>query len=334
MDGNHDRLNTWWDYHHPPWFKAIIPGSDSTPDPDYRVTKLPAPLHFIVLSLLANPVIADNTPDQWYRLGIQAEHGEGVPMDKQQAFRHYCEAARGGHAGALHNLGWMYLNGRGVNTNEAKAGYWLKLAAAAGDQHSIRLLSRLVLASTGKDDNCLLAEPEPQPVARTERPARNVKAKLRARCNRIGPVGSAEQQAEILDWLISQSLQAAAKTYDHALGPVYQVYRDPLGSEADARRAIAAYREQGITDLHLITQGSARFGVSLGAYRIQANAERRIEQLARMGIEAAYRPQDPVHQQTWVEFRALPRQIVQLHERFPVLITEPAECADLPSSRG
>src|SRR5579864_2087387 len=74
---------------------------------------------------------------------IHLEHGEGVTPDPVRALALYCQAGSLGEPRAYLNLGWMYLNGRGVRRNDAMASAWLHKAAQAGVVEAANLLQML-----------------------------------------------------------------------------------------------------------------------------------------------------------------------------------------------
>ena len=94
---------------------------------------------------------------------IAYEHGEGVPKDAQRAADLYCQAARGGDADALFNLGWMYANGRGIGRDYDIAASLFAKAAAAGSEPAARVLP-LFQQGHAQLPDCL-TEPDPTVVA-------------------------------------------------------------------------------------------------------------------------------------------------------------------------
>lgn len=74
-------------------------------------------------------------------LATRYEHGEGMPKDLLQASELYCKAAKKGDAEAQYDLGWMYLNGRGVGRNDALAALFFGLAAEQGHVQARTLLA-------------------------------------------------------------------------------------------------------------------------------------------------------------------------------------------------
>ncbi|MBQ3378207.1 MAG: sel1 repeat family protein, partial [Synergistaceae bacterium] len=70
-------------------------------------------------------------------LSIEAAYRAGLDYynkkDYAKAFKEFSKAAQGGHAGAQHNLGFMYDNGQGVRQDYQQAVYWYRKAAEQGD---------------------------------------------------------------------------------------------------------------------------------------------------------------------------------------------------------
>lgn len=67
------------------------------------------------------------------------EHGQGVRKDLVKAVALYCSAARRGSAKAHYSIGWMLMNGRGMQRNDAEALYWLDKAAEGGHPQAAHL---------------------------------------------------------------------------------------------------------------------------------------------------------------------------------------------------
>jgi len=82
-------------------------------------------------------------PAAEFALAQRYENGEGVARDYGHALALYCAAAEAGHADAAYNIGWMFLNGRGVKRDDAVGAGWLRLAAERGAVHAIRVLRHL-----------------------------------------------------------------------------------------------------------------------------------------------------------------------------------------------
>ena len=75
-----------------------------------------------------NQEIAEQARDEFYEKAFAA-YQSGDFVETAKWFR---KAARQGHAGAQHNLGWMYANGKGVPQDDAKSVEWYRKAAEQG----------------------------------------------------------------------------------------------------------------------------------------------------------------------------------------------------------
>jgi len=117
----------------------------------------------IILLLLAGPAWATepHAPPDADELHAEARHLEtagGSVRDTARAFRLHCVAALLGNTEAAYDLGWMYLNGRGVRQDDARAAGWLQQAAVAGDEHAERLLTHLAGIEAQPDEDCPLPD--------------------------------------------------------------------------------------------------------------------------------------------------------------------------------
>jgi hypothetical protein len=87
---------------------------------------------------------------------VRYEHGEGVEQNYAQALSLYCEAAALSQPDAYFNLGWMFLNGRGVPQNDAIAVLWFGRAARNGIGQAFNILQMLgqVQGGSPPSDGC------------------------------------------------------------------------------------------------------------------------------------------------------------------------------------
>lgn len=94
-------------------------------------------------SVLAAPRLA---PAELTQQALRYLHAEGVERDLDRAVVYLCAAARKGHGPAAFELGWLYLQGRGMAGNEALAAAWLHEAQRLGEQPPQRLMASLPVA--------------------------------------------------------------------------------------------------------------------------------------------------------------------------------------------
>ena len=86
---------------------------------------------------------------------VRYEHGEGLERDYDRAIQLYCSAAWDGDVEAQYQLGWLYANGRGLERNDQLAAGWFGLAAAQGDNHAARMLTRLDTTDNEHTPRCV-----------------------------------------------------------------------------------------------------------------------------------------------------------------------------------
>jgi hypothetical protein len=66
------------------------------------------------------------------------------------------------------------------------------------------------------------------------------------------------------------------------------VYVPPFKTRAEAERAAARMREQGVRELVVMGENTAlRFGIALGSFRTQEAASKHVADLAKMGVTGA-----------------------------------------------
>jgi len=76
-------------------------------------------------------------------LGKQYYHGNGVPVDYNQAFRCLSISAANGEVGGLYLLAQCYRLGQGTEQNLPQAISYLLIAANHSDSNALRLLKTL-----------------------------------------------------------------------------------------------------------------------------------------------------------------------------------------------
>ena len=85
--------------------------------------------------------MAATTPRK--NLGYMFQNGLGVQTDYARAMSWYVEAAAHGNSNAENQLGWMYQHGQGVEPDDARALTWYQLAADQGNMSGKRNLDIL-----------------------------------------------------------------------------------------------------------------------------------------------------------------------------------------------
>lgn len=145
--------------------------------------------------------------------------------------------------------------------------------------------------------------PEPQALPTTAPGDSDPPPAAAALCGRIGPFASEDRAAAAAAPLADRGWRAEAVA-EALVDTRYWVLLPPLGSSGEAFQIERALREAGVRDLQVLTGDGRDNAISLGLYRERATAERRLEQIRRLG----YRPEldllERRRAQFWVRFRA------------------------------
>jgi len=83
-----------------------------------------------------------------YNIGWLYVKGRGVQTNNAEAVRWFLKAAKQGEPSAQSNLGVMYAHGRGVQKDYVRAYMWSKLAAEQGDSDAQDSVSKLLRVMT------------------------------------------------------------------------------------------------------------------------------------------------------------------------------------------
>ena len=96
-------------------------------------------------------------------IGVMYANGDGVQTDLGKAAMWYNRAADLGNPGGMVNLGWLYEYGKGVETDVSRAAMWYRRAADLGNAFGMMDLALLYAQGKGvqRDDGCRgRAQPE------------------------------------------------------------------------------------------------------------------------------------------------------------------------------
>jgi transglycosylase-like protein with SLT domain/Sel1 repeat-containing protein len=145
-----------------------------------------------------------------FALARRYEHGEGVVLDYGRALELYCKAAREGDTRAFLNLGWMYLNGRGVLRDDAVAVAWLRKAARRGVSQAANLMHLLGNTVPSANTGC----PPREPSARLLVPP----AEIRAFVSLIAPGMELDAQLVLAVIATESGFNALAISHRNAKG--------------------------------------------------------------------------------------------------------------------
>lgn len=126
-------------------------------------------------------------------------------------------------------------------------------------------------------------------------------------CYLVGPYRTRAPAAELRDRLMARGTEARVLDRNQP-EPRYWVYLPPYPNRAAAFAAEQALRAKGIEDIQVLAGNGAENGISLGLYREQGAAERRLEQLRGLGYQPASEVLERSVTSYWVEVTAADQQ--------------------------
>ncbi len=178
---------------------------------------------------------AAESPD--FALAVQYENGEGgVARDYTHALQLYCDAANQGDPRAFLNLGWMYVNARGVPRSDAIAVGWLRKSAATGDPQAVNVLHMIGDVAPAADLGC---EPPLPPMVSPEQAS----PQLRAMVQHLAAVTHLDTRLVLSVIAVESAFDANAVSPKNAMGLMQLTaetaarfaVRDPFDPEQNVR---------------------------------------------------------------------------------------------------
>jgi len=138
---------------------------------------------------------------------------------------------------------------------------------------------------------------------RNERPpAPLVAAKPQERCIRIGPL-PAEAVESATRWLTNEKFAATPRREERRVENSYWVHLGPFGNREQAETRLKALVEKGVKDVLIMQDAQGEPAISLGLYNRIENANQRLQELARKGVEARQEIRYRNESLTWFELR-------------------------------
>lgn len=144
----------------------------------------------------------------------------------------------------------------------------------------------------------------PAAVAQLEASARQPAAAPAQACLEVGGY-AADETARVEGALGGLGLGAALTTRKAEEPTSFMVYIPPQGSMDAAQRKLEELRRLGVTDYAILQDnGPLRFGVSLGVFRSEESAQKRLAELAAQGVRTARAgPRPGGRTLTWYQVR-------------------------------
>jgi len=142
------------------------------------------------------------------------------------------------------------------------------------------------------------AETEATAKSGTEKSA--LAQRIAAVCYAVNGIENQHAARSVAEWFTQRGVDASAQSRSMKENIFYEVYVPPLKSRADADDEIRRMREDGFVDIMRINSGTLENGVSVGAYRQIANAERRVKTFRAKGYQVEFKPRDKTRTAHWV----------------------------------
>jgi len=156
---------------------------------------------------------------------------------------------------------------------------------------TLLLLSEAEAAKNGKPKDTLTAMLESAPS----------KGKKYAACYSLGPfekfpqLKSVSGQLQELDADISQRKESEQVVLGH------WVFLPSFPSWQDARKKVQELEQKGIKDIFILGRGEMKNAVSLGLFKHESSAERRLAQLKKIGIKPNVETQQTTKEIIWLD---------------------------------
>jgi hypothetical protein len=130
---------------------------------------------------------------------------------------------------------------------------------------------------------------------------KNKKNKNYAACYRLGPFEQFQQLKSVNSQLqeLHADISEHKETEQVVLG--HWVFLPSFPSWQDARKKVQELEDKGIKDIFILGRGEMKNAVSLGLFKHEASAERRLAQLRKIGIKPNVETQQTTKELIWLD---------------------------------
>ncbi|MGD8783404.1 MAG: SPOR domain-containing protein [Thioalkalispiraceae bacterium] len=195
----------------------------------------------------------------------------------------------------LANLGFGLWHYRSVDLTEAQAPV---------DDDNLRLV--------------LLREYQARQERLSEQPQTEEAAK---RCNTLGPFKDKKSANSIREELESLGISAERRMSKDNTRKGFWVLIPPEASRQQAKAHISELKKQNVKDYFLVVTGEQNNAVSLGVFSRSELAQRRYEQIKKLGFKVRIRQIDLPLREYWLDWskeqQLLPEVLDSFRERYP-----------------
>lgn len=180
-----------------------------------------------------------------------------------------------------------------------------------------------VAASTPLPDLETRAEEQVEPRAKSSEEAQAIARQIAATCYAVNGIENHASAKSVAKWFKARGVTAREQVRAAQDNIFYEVYVPPLKDRVAADEEMRRMREEGFVDIMRINSGELENGVSVGAYRKLANAERRVKTFRDKGFQVEFKPRDKTRTTYWVAVsagadRELRNQFTSAHPAYPL----------------
>ena len=125
-------------------------------------------------------------------------------------------------------------------------------------------------------------------------------------CYSTGPLTSDAELKATADRLNELSARIQVRETNVRVVRGYSVYLPAYDTRDQALRAARQLSAAGLRDYYVVTAGDQENTISLGLFRQQENARRRLQQVESLGFRASLGERADNQQQFWIDFDPLP----------------------------
>lgn len=125
-------------------------------------------------------------------------------------------------------------------------------------------------------------------------------------CYSTGPLDSDADLSATADRLNNLSTRMQVRETNVRVVRGYSVFLPAYDTRDQALRAARQLSAAGLRDYYVVTAGDLENTISLGLFRQQENARRRLQQVESLGFRASLGERADNQQQFWIDFDPLP----------------------------
>jgi hypothetical protein len=124
-------------------------------------------------------------------------------------------------------------------------------------------------------------------------------------CFSTGPISSEAELRGNVEQLNRLSARLQIREHSARVIRGYSVYLPAYDSRDDALRGARQLSAAGLRDYYVVTAGDQENTISLGLFRQEENARRRLQQVQTLGFNARMSERADTEQQYWIDFNPL-----------------------------